>query len=239
MLKLIAMFLMLIDHAALVFLPVTNPLYILCRLVGRLAMPIFAYKIASGFIYTSNLDKYIKRVGLMTLCAQIPFIWMITGATFQELFTLSFLTTLISHWNVGLTFVCALLILKFYKELSECIARYPSFNIIYIALLGLVAFVADYGLYGVMMVMTFYMFIAYKLTYTKCTLLLALCTLLSYLSPLSLGQFDGFLLQLPCLFSLILIKIIPDSKFPLGRIIWYSFYPLHMLILAFLSSLIF
>lgn len=239
MLKLIAMLLMFVDHAALVFLPVTHPLYILCRLVGRLAMPIFAYKIASGFIYTSNLDNYIKRVGLMTLCAQIPFIWMITGVTFTELFTLSFLTTLTSHWNVGLTFVCALLILKFYKELSDCNARYPSFNIICIALLGLIASVADYGLYGVLMVIIFYMFIAHQLTYTKCTLLLATCTLLSYLSPIALGQFDGFLLQLPCLFSLILIKRIPDSNFPLGRIIWYSFYPLHMLILAFLSSLIF
>lgn len=238
MLKLIAMLLMLVDHAALVFLPTTHPLYIICRLVGRLAMPIFAYKIASGFVYTRNLNNYIGRVGLMTLCAQIPFIWMISGVRFPELFTPSQLTMLISHWNVGLTFVCALLILKFYKELSECTAKYPSLNIIYIALLGLFTSIADYNLYGVMMVLISYALIQCKLNYIQATVLLATCTLLTYLPTVLLGEFGTLLLQLPCVFGLVLIKTIPDTKLPLGHMLWYSFYPVHMLIFAFLDNLI-
>lgn len=239
MLKLIAMLLMFIDHTALVFLPVTNPLYIVCRLVGRLAMPIFAYKIASGFIYTSNLKKYIQRVILMTLCAQIPFIWMICGIKFSELFTKSSLTLLIFHWNVGLTFVCALLILKLYKEINECTCKYPSLNIIFIVFLSLITSISDYGLYGVVMVIIFYAFLEYKLTTLEGILLLTICTLLNYLPSIFLLEFGPLLIQLPCIFSLILIKVIPDTKLPLSHMLWYSFYPLHMLILAFLSSLIF
>lgn len=238
MLKLTAMFLMLIDHTALVFFPQTTSLYIVCRLIGRLAMPIFAYKIALGFIYTKNLNNYIKRVGLMTLCAQIPFIWMALGLNFSELFSTKTLPYLISVWNVGLTFVCSLLILKFFQELYQTTAKYPAFNIIYIALLGLLSMIADYSIYGVLMVIIFYIFIKYKCSYSLCTCLLIGATLLYYLPTLQSGLYSAFLMQIPCVLSLLLIKYLPDSPLPFNRKIWYTFYPLHMLVLALLGSFI-
>lgn len=49
-LKLIAAVSMLIDHAGLLLFPEQDWM----RLVGRLAMPIFAYCIAEGFLYTRS-----------------------------------------------------------------------------------------------------------------------------------------------------------------------------------------
>lgn len=238
MLKLTAMLFMLIDHIALVFFPPTTPLYLICRLIGRLAMPIFAYKIAIGFIYTKNLNHYIKRVGLMTLYAQIPFIWMALDLSFSELLSANTLIYLISIWNVGLTFICSLLILKFFEELYYTTAQYPALNIIYIALLCLVSMVADYSIYGVLMVIIFYIFIKYKHSYSFCACLLVGATLLYYLPTLQSGIYSAFLTQLPCVLSLVCIKYLPDNCLPFNTQTGYTFYPLHMLVLALLGSLI-
>lgn len=238
MLKLTAMVLMLIDHAALVFLPATSPLYTLCRLIGRLAMPIFAYKIAFGFIHTSNFKHYVKRVGFMTLCAQIPFIWMALGLNISELFASSTLSYYLLAWNVGLTFVCSLLILRLFEGLYNTTARYPALDIIYIVLLGLLSMLGDYNIYGVIMVIIFYVFIKYRHSYSLCFGLLLLATVGIYLSSLLEGNLYPLFMQLPCVLSILLIKYIPDSQLPFGRNLWYSFYPVHMLILALLGCLI-
>ena len=70
--KYTAALLMLIDHIGMVFYP--NE--IIWRILGRLAMPIFAYGIACGFLYTSSLKKYIWRLFLFASISQLPFYWM-------------------------------------------------------------------------------------------------------------------------------------------------------------------
>lgn len=239
MLKLTAMLLMLIDHAALVFLPSTSFLYTLCRLIGRLAMPIFAYKIAIGFIHTRDFKKYVKRIGLMTLLAQIPFIWMIFNFSFSELLDPSNIPYFFMSWNVGLTFVCALLILRLFQGLYNTTAEYPALDIIYIVLLGLLSLIADYSFYGIAMVIIFYISIKNKYSHMYTAILLLGITILNYLNPLYSNSFSALLLQLPCVLSIAVIKYIPDTKLPLPPNIWYSFYPVHMLVLAFIHSILY
>jgi len=68
-LKLIAALSMLIDHAGLLLFP--DQLWM--RLVGRLAMPIFAYCIAEGFLYTRSRWKYLLRLSVLGCACQIVY----------------------------------------------------------------------------------------------------------------------------------------------------------------------
>ena len=113
MLKWISALLMLLDHFAIVFIPTNTVLYLLCRLIGRLSMPLFAYFIAVGFVHTKNLQKYIWRLLAMTAAAQIPFTWLYFGDNCFTFLQQTNWACLFYHGNTGLIFVCALVILRY------------------------------------------------------------------------------------------------------------------------------
>ena len=70
-LKIIAMLSMLADHIGVQLFP---DLQIL-RIIGRLALPIFAYMIAEGCFYTKNKVKYLSLIAILaTLCQIVYFI---------------------------------------------------------------------------------------------------------------------------------------------------------------------
>lgn len=226
MLKLLAMIFMLLDHFAIAFISVYSPFYIILRALGRLAMPIFAYKIALGFVHTSNFDRYLKRVIGMTLLAQIPFVWLISGKSFIEMFTLNNIVLFAVIWNVGLTFICSLLILR-------CIVKFKTslksalYGSILIPILLYVSQFGDYGLYGVGMVVIFYLFITYKKSYTLCAIGLLILTLAFIPTPLQMCSILGVLV----------IMKVKDSRLVYNKI-WYLFYPLHMLVLVAFKNLL-
>ncbi|CDM69404.1 putative membrane protein [Clostridium bornimense] len=56
-LKYIAVMTMIIDHIAMYFISVTNLLYMLCRVIGRITAPIMCYFLVEGFQYTSSKKK--------------------------------------------------------------------------------------------------------------------------------------------------------------------------------------
>lgn len=68
-LKVIAIVAMFIDHIGITFFRQ----YEIFRIIGRIAMPIFAYQLAQGFIHTSDIKKYLKRIWIFALIAQIPY----------------------------------------------------------------------------------------------------------------------------------------------------------------------
>ncbi|WP_066496283.1 TraX family protein [Abyssisolibacter fermentans] len=72
LLKLFAMFTMLIDHVGVSFFP--NLL--IFRSIGRLALPIFAYQLAIGYSKTSNLKQYSKRLFIFALISQVPYTFL-------------------------------------------------------------------------------------------------------------------------------------------------------------------
>jgi len=89
-LKLIAAAAMLTDHAGLMFFP-GNPVF---RVVGRLALPIFAFMIAEGCRYTKSRFKYFLTVFLLGAACQVVY-WFFAGSTYLSIlitFSLSILT---------------------------------------------------------------------------------------------------------------------------------------------------
>ncbi len=70
--KVIAVFFMLIDHAAILFFR-NSPYYTDLRLLGRIAMPLFAWGCAVGCVYTHNILIYGLRVLLAGFLIQLPY----------------------------------------------------------------------------------------------------------------------------------------------------------------------
>ncbi len=88
-LKIIACVFMLVDHVGFILIK-NNRIF---RIIGRLAMPIFAFQVAQGFKHTSSKPKYILRMFLFTLISEVPFLLMFATRylpsgpiTFRQLF---------------------------------------------------------------------------------------------------------------------------------------------------------
>ena len=72
-LKIIAMIAMTCDHVGLQLLPQFG----LLRIIGRLALPIYAYMIAEGCRHTHDRKKYLLRMaGLALMCQIVYFVAM-------------------------------------------------------------------------------------------------------------------------------------------------------------------
>ena len=88
-LKLIAYITMLIDHVGYA----TGNIYM--RMIGRIAFPIFAYLIASGYVNTKNKKKYALNLLVIGIVSEIPYDLFINSSLFYPqsqnvMFTLLF-----------------------------------------------------------------------------------------------------------------------------------------------------
>ena len=81
-LKKIAMGTMFIDHAAVALiyncgLDKVNPFFetlgIAMRLIGRMAFPLYAFLLVQGFLWTRDWKKYVARVALFAVISEIPY----------------------------------------------------------------------------------------------------------------------------------------------------------------------
>lgn len=143
-LKLIAMISMVFDHVGDNFFPGQTWM----RIVGRIAMPIFAFCIAEGFTHTRDRKKYLLRMGVFALVSELPFDLLTAGR-------LGF-----AHQNVMVTFFLAILALLCYDRITGG-RRSPGRVALGIG--AVLAFMAlalilrtDYSFYGVGLVFLFY-----------------------------------------------------------------------------------
>lgn len=108
-LKWIAMITMVIDHfGAAILLPLLNlgnldsfqhsiifTIYTSMRLIGRLAFPIFCFLLVEGFLRTSSVAKYARRLIIFALISEIPFDLAISQQYFNNDFQNIFFTLLL------------------------------------------------------------------------------------------------------------------------------------------------
>ena len=222
--KFIAALCMLIDHKGLVFFPTD----IRWRMIGRLAMPIFAYGVARGAFYTSSLKRYMKKMLLFSFISQIPF-WGVQHLGMGEaIFSLNL--------NIGFTFLLALTAILLFKQYKvETIENYQKKSgkqIIYatgiIGCILLADFLrCDYGSYGVLIVLMGYIFYEQNNSLVKTAMGYMALTFLFYRYNMNLC----ILQSIGVLAYAVIYATKELSEKRIGRF-FYWFYPVHLYIIA-------
>lgn len=167
MLKIIAITAMIIDHIGFAFFPY-NPIF---RVIGRLAMPIFAFGISTGYQHTSNLKKYLERILIFALISQAPY-----SLFFQS-----------DVLNILFLFLFSIAVLYLIDK--------KKYILIIPILLLFITFAIDYSFFGLLTVVFFYIFKDSRIKIIISQGLLI--SIFSFFSnPLSVFHFIGVLLVL-------------------------------------------
>lgn len=210
-LRILALFLMLLDHMWATVVP--GNLWMTC--VGRLAFPIFAFQAAEGYHHTHDFKGYCKRLALFALISEIPFNLMIMGSPIFPF-----------HQNVMLTLLLGLLACKAWDQ-----RKWWKVALLWLA--GVVTF-PDYGALGVLTVLMFHVLRGRKLLQL---VMLALINGFGYEGQqLLLGSME-IPVQAFAILAFIPISLYNGEKGPGGKALQigsYVFYPVHMLILGLL-----
>lgn len=146
-LHILAMVFMLCDHLWATLLPGQE--WLTC--IGRRAFPIFAFMIAEGYAYTSNVKKYMGRLLIFALLSEIPFN-LIMGSSLIYPF----------HQNVLWTFLLGLLSLQIIEKARKTEKKWLlALTVVLVVLgdyvLGTLTMV-DYNAAGALTVLLFYFF---------------------------------------------------------------------------------
>ena len=148
-LKLIAALSMAIDHIGDIFFPGVT----IFRIIGRIAMPVFAFFVAEGYAHTHDKKKYLLRLFIFALISEIPFDLALIGKIGLD------------HQNIMFTFALAVLGLMVFDRITkpdEFTGKTDLSNIfvgvIFIILLGTLALFLriDYSFFAVVAVFIFY-----------------------------------------------------------------------------------
>lgn len=214
-LKILAAIFMTLDHMGLMLFPHIP----LLRILGRLALPIFAYMIAEGCKYTRNRKKYFGMVfGLGAVCQTVY--WFVDHSLYFSIlitFSLSILTIYaLQNWKDAHTLLSGLLF-------AAAVAAVYGLNRI---------FEIDYGFWGCMLPV--FAALPHKTRYDRYPVsALALGMGLIFLAA-DIGDIQIFsLLALP----LLLAYSGRRGKWKM-KYFFYIFYPSHLVILEAIAMLI-
>lgn len=223
-LKIIACITMFIDH--LKYIIPGQPLFMAA--IGRLAFPIFSFQLVEGYSHTKNVKKYLLRLLIFALIAQIPYSMYFQTTTLNTLFTL-FLGILgiyvyeyfKSNKFIGFTFILSLM------TLAEIIQT-------------------DYTYYGVGIIFIFHILkdkkILKTIAFSLFTILFFIIYTKAYLLGTNILQVltnTGFMTLLLCTIAGIIPCLLYNEKQgPKIKYIFYLFYPLHIILLLIFDWLL-
>lgn len=91
-LKIMALVFMTVDHIGLILLPE----YLILRIIGRMAFPIFAYMVAEGCRHTKSMGRYLGLMaGFAVVSQTVEF--LATGSLYQSIFA-TFSLSILMVW---------------------------------------------------------------------------------------------------------------------------------------------
>ena len=233
MIKLIAAIIMLLDHVGFIMQNRPSLYFSLC-VIGRIAMPLFAYTVARGYAYSKAHGatvKYLRNLSVFSLISQLPY-YLLRGA----------------GTNIGVTWLLAVLVLINYEFLRErialinqgCTRKLEKFLIVapLLAILCLLVLAelikVDFGISAISLCFMFYL-MEHKQTRSFGPYVLAV--LLSCLIYLIVR--NGSLIQIFAILSVPVLLMAQkwDNLVYLPKWFFYLFYPAHMAILFSVSKL--
>lgn len=211
-LKLIAIVSMAIDHVGAVLFPQLRWM----RIVGRLAFPLFAFRISEGCAHTRSLPKYMLRLGIFALLSEVPFDLCFKRSVLE-----------FSHQNVMLTFLLAVSAIYCCEKLNTGNKWLDA--LLKTAVCGASCVLAillrtDYNAFGVGLVLLFWFMRRYHLG--------RILSALVYELVMRGG------LQSWCMLSAVPLLLYNGKRGRSIKYLFYVFYPCHLLLLAALRHLL-
>ncbi|NLJ93970.1 MAG: hypothetical protein GX326_00525 [Clostridiaceae bacterium] len=264
MLKWIAALSMLIDHIGFFFYDQIPPqLYECMRGFGRLAMPLFAFSLAFGFIHSKNWLKYFLRLFTFAFISEFAFrkIYELNNFYYSGIniiFTFSFSLVFLIALKILINSGYDLLVrmqpiqsggaqdenLPFHFRINLGFELSPFFGLILglvfmlISVFCIVYYDTEYGLYGLLMVVAFYILesIEFKNPTLMAYLLIIVVNLIfqlpGWLGKSTLHNYNS--LQWLTVFAVPIYLHRKDEPKPpkWQKYFFYIFYPAHFVLLG-------
>ncbi len=83
-LKFIAIIAMVIDHTADALVLHDSALYIILRFIGRITGPVMFFAAAEGYHHTRNVNRYMLRLAVFAVISYLPFIYFVSGGNMSH-----------------------------------------------------------------------------------------------------------------------------------------------------------
>jgi hypothetical protein len=199
---------MTIDHIGAFFIKENEML----RIIGRIAFPLYAYFIAQGYKYTSNLKHYAMNLLILAVIIHIPSLFGVGIGAYNVIFTLFF----------GL--IAMILLDKPYsKEIKIT-------GLLCICLLFFI-FPFEYGFYGLVTVLMFHYFEKYHLLVAHMAINIIFVT--------ALTPYQMHFTQVYAILSSVLILVahrLPNIK--INKTLYWLFYPVHLFLFYFIGTFV-
>ena len=229
-LKCIAIICMIIDHIGFFFVDnVDYNTYFLCRSIGRIAMPLFIFLLVEGFFYTKNLKKYIFRIFSIASLTQI----IINLFNYIDIKFFYDKVSNLTSLNILFSFTLILIILRCIDTniLKNLKLDYIIRTLIILSCIGIYYIIKiDYGIYGVLIAITFYVLKKYSDKIEKFVKYLIQTTIVVIFSILSINNIIGIFV----IISNVLILLYNHNKGKNNKyvsLLFYSIFPLQYMIL--------
>lgn len=197
-------------------------IYTVMRLVGRIAFPIFAFLVFEGFMHTSNIKRYLTRVGLLALISEIPYnlvVSTVNNGTASVLYPQ--LQNTVCTLFIGLLMLCAMKHFEAKDTSPKTAIKQLICQLFCLLLTAVIAIVlrTDYSYLGILFIGELYMFRnSKKLQILSGCILFLGSNFACLLAFIPIAMYNGTLIR--------------SKKF---QYFFYIFYPLHLLVLYLIS----
>ena len=185
--------------------------YFLMRCIGRLAFPLFAFLLVEGFLHTHDRWKYGRNLLVFALLSEIPYDLVRRGSLFA------------GGQNVFFTLFLGFLALYAVERWESGKCSPGRLAVILISLIGIgILFHTDYGSTGVGFILLLYVLRHNRILQAAigcCYLPMRLIAGLAFI-PINLYNFQRGFIQAP-----------------IGKYLFYVFYPLHLLVIYLLRRM--
>ncbi len=225
LLKIIACFTMLLCHIPFVYPQYSVPLIY----IGKISFPLYAFLISEGYVHTRNFSKYLTRLIVFGVISQIPAYLLFVGKSFNGLYL-----------NIFFTLALGLLGIRIYDKIKSKYISIPVI-VLFAVIAELLKF--DYGAFGILMIVCFYVFKRNKLNMVLSQMFLMFILYMKKMSYYTFSLFNLQYILFQLLFSVISLAIILTYNGKKGKssgkikLMFYFFYPVHLIILDLLKFL--